>query len=923
MELARFGRLGEDYAAPFDVVDRGEHHRVRRYATGAPEDAPVALLIPPLMVTAEVYDVEAATSAVAALGGDGIWPYVVDFGAPEREAGGMQRSLDDHVRAIDHAIDRVRALSGRDVHLCGYSQGGMFAYQVAAYRRSQGIASIVTFGSPVDLRRQLPALPVHVTSRLLQALGPGVDRILSRIEGLPGKLTSIGFKVVSARKEVQQRLEFLALLHDRSALLRRDARRRFLNGGGFVAWPAPALRGMIDQFVVHNRMLSGGFVIDGRSLSLADIASPILAFVGTTDEIARPSAVRAIAEAAPRADVSFVNARAGHFGIVVGSRARAFTWPTVSQWIRHHEGLGPLPEVLRRRDRSDDPDDLDVDVDLELQLFFETASRAVRSAARDLGGAVASAQASADAVRYQEPRLRRLARLEPDTRVSPALELAARAKESPDATFFLSHGRAFSYADADTRVSNVTRGLWSCGVRPQERVALVMESRPSLLSTFTALSRLGAATVLVAPELANNAEARPALDATLRALGVRRVVTDPPNAEACLRLEGDTLVLGGGRSRAVPAGALDMEAIVPADVKLPPQLELDGGRARDVVLILLRGHGEGELRAVPITNHRWALSALGAAAACTIKPTDTLYCSVPLHHPTGLVVSTGAALAGGARLALGERFDEKQFLADVRRAGATVVFYAGEMLRPLLHEPATRGDRTLPVRLVAGSGIRAELASRLLERFGVPTLEFYAGTAHRAILADASGKKPGALGRVLPGSAPVMLARCDLARRTPVLDDGGRLIATAPGEPGLLAAKVADDERAALSGLTELRPGPDGDLWFVTADVVEVDPDGDHWFVDSLSGFVRTPGGSVSTRKVEDALYALPEVRLAAAWGEGSSIAASYVSDALVPEARLAEALRALPEHARPVRVTRVERIPLTEGFRPVRGRTA
>jgi putative long chain acyl-CoA synthase len=68
LELARFGRFGDDYTAPFDVVDRGEHHRLRQYATGAPANAPVALLVPPLMVTAEVYDIEAATSAVASLG---------------------------------------------------------------------------------------------------------------------------------------------------------------------------------------------------------------------------------------------------------------------------------------------------------------------------------------------------------------------------------------------------------------------------------------------------------------------------------------------------------------------------------------------------------------------------------------------------------------------------------------------------------------------------------------------------------------------------------------------------------------------------------------------------------------------------------------------------------------------------------------
>ena len=54
--------------------------------------------------------------------------------------------------AISDAVDRVRKATGREVHLGGYSQGGMFCYQTAAYRRNEGLSSLITFGSPVDTR---------------------------------------------------------------------------------------------------------------------------------------------------------------------------------------------------------------------------------------------------------------------------------------------------------------------------------------------------------------------------------------------------------------------------------------------------------------------------------------------------------------------------------------------------------------------------------------------------------------------------------------------------------------------------------------------------------------------------------------------------------------------------------------------------
>ena len=80
LELARLGRLGaEAQATPFEIVDAGPHHRLRRYAGAG---APVLLLVPPLMLTADVYDIAPDVSAVASLAARGVSPWVIDFGAP-------------------------------------------------------------------------------------------------------------------------------------------------------------------------------------------------------------------------------------------------------------------------------------------------------------------------------------------------------------------------------------------------------------------------------------------------------------------------------------------------------------------------------------------------------------------------------------------------------------------------------------------------------------------------------------------------------------------------------------------------------------------------------------------------------------------------------------------------------------------------
>lgn len=922
VDLLRTGHLAEPYGAPFAVVDQGPHHRLREYATCADSRGPVALLVPPLMITSEVYDIDAELSAVAALGRLGVRPFVVDFGAPEHEAGGFTRTLDDHVIAAAASLERVRALTGRAVHLCGYSQGGMFAYQTAAFVRSEGVASVITFGSPVDLHKSLPAVHSDATGALLRALDPIATRVIDRIEALPGALTAAGFKVLSGRKEIQSRLEFVRSLHDRRALVRREARRRFLGGGGFVAWPGPAFRAFVDQFVVHNRMLSGGFVLGGRTVTLADITCPILAFVGLHDEMARPAAVRGIAKAAPEAPVSFVPLKAGHFGLVVGSTAVRETWPTVAAWIHHREGNGPLPEVLRAGEareaaREDEPEGAGFDVDLGPEAVFDALSELGRAAWRRVGEAAARATDAYDGMRYQEPRLRELALMTDDTRTSLSSMFAARARETPEATSFLWRGRAFTYAVSNARIDNVVRGLWSCGVRPGERVGVVMGSRPSLLVMLTALGRLGAVPVLAPPEASSVA-----LSEAFARVGVSRVACDPDHASvARASAQGGVLVLGGGsRRRDLGEGLTDMEAIDPAHVTLPGDLVLDAGRAGDLALVLLKPGEGGALRDAPVTHRRLALSALGAAAACTLTPEDTVYCAVPLHHPTGVLVCVGAALAGGSRLALGERFDAAEFLPEARRYGATVAFYAGEMLRALVHLPPGRGDRTHPLRLLAGSGMRADLWVKLKERFGVDVMEFYASTSQRIVVANASGEKVGALGKKLPGSADFLVARVDLATGAPARDAQGALVAAEIEEPGLLVARL--DEREEAPPGARVIEAPDG-RWCASRDVVWKDVDGDLWFVDSLDGFVRTDAGVVSTRQVEDALYGLAEVELAVAWGEERAgrtrLRAAVVAKGEVPRERVTAALSGLEPHARPDVVARVESLGLTEGFRPDR----
>jgi putative long chain acyl-CoA synthase len=397
-------------------------------------------------------------------------------------------------------------------------------------------------------------------------------------------------------------------------------------------------------------------------------------------------------------------------------------------------------------------------------------------------------------------------------------------------------------------------------------------------------------------------------------------------------LVGEVLVLGGAHEeRALPSGVTDMELIDPDAVELPGWYEPNPGCARDLALIMLTAGRGKKPRAAKISNQRWAFSAYGAAAACTLSPRDTVYCCLPLHHPAGMLVTVGGALVGGSRLALSTGFNPEAFWEDVRRYGATVVFYAGEMLRELLRAEPSAADNENPIRLFAGSGLRRDVWQRIVDRFGpVGILEFYAATEGNAVLANASGEKVGALGRPLPGSADVALVRYDFDTEEFLRDEHGLMVRCEADEPGVLLARLdADHPLASFTGGDEagrrLRQSvfEANDTWFITWDVLRRDADGDFWFVDRTGRMLRTPAGVVATRTIEDALYGFPALRHTVVYGVERDGADRSVAVVVTHDNQGLD-LQAWNEFAagldpgeRPRWLKRVERIPMTDGFRP------
>ena len=608
LEVLRYGGLETGTVpSPFQVVESVPMYRLRRYfppdtRPGAKPPGPPVLMVHPMMMSADMWDVTRDDGAVGILHNSEIDPWVIDFGEPDKVEGGMQRNLADHVVALSEAIDTVKETTGRDVHLAGYSQGGMFCYQTAAYRRSKDVASIIGFGSPVDT---LAALPMNLPAGLAAGAADFMaDHVFSRID-IPSWLARTGFQMLDPIKTAQSRLDFLRQLHDREALLPREQQRRFLASEGWIAWSGPAISELLKQFIAHNRMMTGGFAIHGELVTLSDINCPVLAVIGEVDDIGQPASVRGIKRAAPQADVYEYLIRAGHFGLVVGSKAATQTWPTVAQWVKSIDGDADLPEgvapmALQPAEHSESG----VPFASRLAHGATAAGEMAFTLARTAADAVVAANKSARALAVETvrtlPRLARLGQINDHTRISLGRIMSEQARGAPAGECLLFDGRVHTYEAVDRRINNVVRGLIEVGVRQGAHVGVLMETRPSALVAIAALSRLGAVAVLVPPDAD--------LATVVRLGSVSEIIADPSNLEAARGLSMRVLVLGGGESRDLHlvetddvADVIDMEKIDPDEVDLPGWYRPNPGLARDLAFVAFSTVG-GQLLARQITN---------------------------------------------------------------------------------------------------------------------------------------------------------------------------------------------------------------------------------------------------------------------------------------------------------------------------------
>jgi polyhydroxyalkanoate synthase len=361
--LFRRGELVRSGLTWFEYVHVGDLMRVRHYDLRTDGQIDFAdgsslpinlethqiplLLVPPLGVIADTFDLMPDRSLVRYMAARGFKVYMIDWGTPTRKHASLRlQDYADHM--MNEAIEAVLAHSGvSQVSLMGWCMGGLLSLMQAGLKRDARIANIVTVASPIDTRQGSGVIAgvgraINTPAKMMRKV---TDFRLLNVDPqkmhVPGWVTTVVFKMTDPVGSVTTYWDLLMRLWDREFVVNHSTTADYLNN--MLAYPAGVVQDMLVRVTVGNKLAKGEIRLGSRISRFANIQAPLYAFAGKTDALVSPSTAKAIIGLVSSSDKRFEVAPGGHMGVVLGSKAREHVWKNSADWLAERSQVSATP----------------------------------------------------------------------------------------------------------------------------------------------------------------------------------------------------------------------------------------------------------------------------------------------------------------------------------------------------------------------------------------------------------------------------------------------------------------------------------------------------------------------------------------------------------------------------------------------------
>ncbi|AXH96670.1 AMP-binding protein [Ornithinimicrobium avium] len=428
-------------------------------------------------------------------------------------------------------------------------------------------------------------------------------------------------------------------------------------------------------------------------------------------------------------------------------------------------------------------------------------------------------------------------------------QVARRAEQD-----FLRHedGRSYTYGQTLVEASRVAGGLRQLGVDRGDRVVLMMDNAPELVLAWFGVNLLGAVEVPI-----NTANRGAALVHVLNNCGAAVAVVDehllPVVAEVRDQLEHlQVVVTRSGRSDLAGTRAMSWAELCSADA-LTDHVEVD---YREVGAIMYTSGTTGPAKGVLMPQAHMYHFAKQVVQQLRLDEEDTFFVCLPLFHANAQLMQVYATLIAGGTVALVGRFSATEWVAQIRRTGATASSLLGVMAQFIHAQDATPADDDHRLTRMVTIPLPRGIADSFEKRFGVRCVEAYGMTEICLPLYRPIDEplRPGSCGRVLEDEFEVRVVDPDTDEPLPA------------GQVGEMVVRplIPYTTFAGYHQMPERTVEAWRNLWFHTGDSGSYDEDGYFYFADRTHDRIRRRGENITTYDIELALQSFPGVREAA-----------------------------------------------------------
>jgi long-chain acyl-CoA synthetase len=404
-----------------------------------------------------------------------------------------------------------------------------------------------------------------------------------------------------------------------------------------------------------------------------------------------------------------------------------------------------------------------------------------------------------------------------------------------------------SYRELDKAASAVADLVRGAGVRPGERVGLMLPNVPYFPVVYYGILRAGGVVVPMNVMLKER-EA----EFYLSDSGAKCVFAWHEYAEVARP------AAGAAQAEVVLVEPRRFDALL-REVALP-EPDLDTLREPyDTAVVLYTSGTTGSPKGAELTHGGLRENAAAVVEMLQLGDEgEVIFGGLPLFHSFGQTSCMNASVSGGACLTLLPRFDAGKALAILERDRVTVFEGVPTMYSALLHHPERDRFDLSALRLCisGGAALPVEVLRQFEEAFGCAVLEGYGLTETSPVASFnqlGQPRKPGSIG------TPI----ADVEMK--VVDEAGN--AVPQGEVGEIVIRGYNVMKGYWNRPDATAEAIDSEGWFKTGDMARIDKDGYFFIVDRKKDLVIRGGYNVYPREVEDVLYEHPGVREAAVIG--------------------------------------------------------